>query len=461
MMSVCEAVKTNQAPAPPPAMLSAPVPRYTSYPTAPHFHGKIGEGHYRNWLRRLDPDAGVSVYAHIPYCDRLCWFCGCHTKQTKRYDPVAVYIGVLQREIDLLREAVGFAPRLCQLHLGGGSPSMLLDADLERLRATFERNFRFSADAQVSLELDPSDKTAEEFASLARFGITRASIGVQDFDDRVQRAINRPQTYAQTAAAVEALRNLDVTSINIDALYGLPYQSCKTIEKTIKQVIALAPDRIALFGYAHVPWMKKHQSLIPDEALPDGTERLAQAKVASDLLAASGYVSIGIDHFARPGDGLAVAAAQGRLRRNFQGYTDDHCTTLLGLGASSIGKLAEGYFQNEVATGQYMRSVADGVLPVVRGIALTAEDRLFGDVIEHIMCNFQFSLSALRMRHGPMVQRLVNRIRHVVQEDQFGLSEFDGDVFRVSKNARAYTRIVASWFDARLNASAARYSTAV
>ncbi len=442
-------------------MLSAPVPRYTSYPTAPHFHGRIGEGQYRSWLKRLDRDAGVSVYAHIPYCDRLCWFCGCHTKQTKRYDPVAIYIGVLQKEIELLREAVGFAPLLRQLHLGGGSPSMLRDADLERLRATFDQNFRFSPDAQVSLELDPSDKTAEEFASLARFGITRASIGVQDFDERVQRAINRPQSYAQTAGAVEALRNLGVSSINIDALYGLPYQSQKTIEQTIKQVIALEPDRIALFGYAHVPWMKKHQNLIPNEALPDTGERLAQAKIASDLLTANGYVSIGIDHFARPGDGLAVAAAQGRLRRNFQGYTDDHCATLLGLGASSIGKLAEGYFQNEVATARYMRSVTEGVLPVVRGIALTAEDRLYGDAIEQIMCNFQFSVAALRMRHGILVERLERRILDVIEEDRLGLSEFDGDVFKVSKSAKAYTRIVASWFDARLNANAARYSAAV
>ncbi len=441
--------------------LDAPVPRYTSYPTSPHFQDRIGEGHYRTWLKRLDRDGEVSVYAHIPYCDRLCWFCGCHTKQTQRYDPVAVYLGVLHKEIDLLRDAIGFTPLLRHLHLGGGSPSMLRDADLERLRSAFDKNFRFSPNAEVSLELDPSDKTAKEFASLARFGITRASIGVQDFDERVQAAINRPQSFAQTADAVEALRKLGVASLNIDALYGLPFQTRTTIEKTTRQVVTLAPDRIALFGYAHVPWMKKHQNLIPTEALPNVEERLVQAELARDILIAEGYVAIGIDHFARPEDGLAVAASCGRLHRNFQGYTEDQCPTLIALGASSIGKLPQGYVQNDIPTGAYMRKVTQGKLPVARGIALTPEDRMCGDAIEQIMCSFKFSIATLRARHGQLVDRIVQRAFDVVAADNQGLCEFDGDMFCVSQGSKAYTRIIASWFDMRLNAKAARYSTAV
>lgn len=439
----------------------APVPRYTSYPTAPHFHEGIGADQTRNWLEQLPASEGVSVYIHIPYCDRLCWFCGCHTKQTKRYDPVSIYVGVLCREISQMQQAVGFSPILSQLHLGGGSPSMLCERDLERLRTALETTFRFSADAQVSMELDPSDKSPEEFAGLARFGITRASIGVQDFDERVQAAINRPQTYAQTAGAVETLRRFDVSSINIDALYGLPYQTTKSLEKTLSQVISLAPDRIALFGYAHVPWMKKHQNLIPEETLPSEEERLAQAKIAREMLVANGYVPIGIDHFARPNDGLTKASQQGRLRRNFQGYTDDDCRTLLGLGASSIGRFQEGYIQNHVPTARYMRSVTEGQLPTARGIAFTPADRMHSDVIEQLMCNFRFSVTALHARHGQMVDRVTQQITEIIDGDRSALCQFDGDVFSVREPAKAYTRTVASWFDARLNTGTARYSAAV
>ena len=456
--------KTDQAPnstATLPAALRTPVPRYTSYPTAPHFHEGIGQEQTQRWLAHLPSAEGVSVYAHIPYCDRLCWFCGCHTKQTKRYDPVAVYVGVLCREIALVEQAIGFAPILSQLHLGGGSPSMLNERDLERLRAAFETAFRFSSDAQVSMELDPSDKSPEEFAALARFGVTRASIGVQDFNERVQAAINRPQTYAQTAGAVDTLRRFGVSSINIDALYGLPYQTAKSLEETLNQVISLAPDRIALFGYAHVPWMKKHQNMIPEDALPDEEERLEQAKLASGMLVASGYVSIGIDHFARPDDSLTRAAKEGRLRRNFQGYTDDDCRTLLGLGASSIGRFEEGYVQNHVPTAQYMRSVTEGRLPTARGIALSASDRLHSDVIEQLMCNFRFSVTALRARHGQIADRIAQQVAEISSGDRSTLCKFDGDEFSVRDPARAYTRTVASWFDARLNTGAARYSAAV
>lgn len=441
--------------------LSAPVPRYTSYPTAPHFHAGIGETHYRDWLRALPHDEGISLYIHIPYCDRLCWFCGCHTKMIQRYDPIPIYLKALAEEIALVRQALGFAPRLRQLHLGGGSPSLLRGPDLMRLREGLEKHFQLDAATSISMEIDPSDVVGSDFSDLKRFGVTRASIGVQDFDARVQTAINRPQSFEQTRDAVEGLRGIGIGSVNIDALYGLPYQSVETVERSMEQVISLAPDRVALFGYAHVPWVKTHQKMIPEDAMPGAGERLAQARAATRLLCDAAYIPIGIDHFARPGDGLARAVAANRLRRNFQGYTDDPCRTLIGLGASSIGRLPAGYVQNETPTGNYMRQVADGRLPIARGIELTAEDRLNSDIIEDLMCRFEVKISDIGRRHGALAGTLAQRMRALAAADGDGLVAFDGDCFAIRPDSRAFTRTVASWFDARLQDNNARYSVAV
>lgn len=441
--------------------LSAPVPRYTSYPTAPHFHQGIGEDNYRAWLRDLPRDDGVSVYIHIPFCDKLCWFCGCHTKQINRYDPIPVYLKAVEREIELFSEAAGFAPRLRQLHLGGGSPSMLREGDLARLRESLEKYFEIETDAQISVEVDPSDLAGETYSGLEAFAITRASIGVQDFDERVQQAINRPQSFEQTRLAVEGLRRAGAGSVNIDALYGLPFQTVETVGKSTELVASLNPDRIALFGYAHVPWMKKHQNMIPEEALPGSVERFEQAQAAADILEAHGYAAIGIDHFSKPGDALSVAAQEGRLRRNFQGYTDDPCQTLVGLGASSIGMLGQGYVQNETPTGNYMRLVSDGHLPVSRGVALTLDDHMYRDVIEQLMCQFEFRLTWLRGRHGERVSAVARQISERMEADPDGLADFDGDMFSVRPDARPFTRVVASWFDARMHDNEARYSAAI
>ncbi|MEM9471063.1 MAG: oxygen-independent coproporphyrinogen III oxidase [Pseudomonadota bacterium] len=441
--------------------LSAPVPRYTSYPTAPHFHDGVSEEDYRNWLATLPEDEGLSLYVHIPFCDRMCWFCGCHTKQINRYDPIPPYLSAVRQEIALLRDAIGFSPLLNRVHLGGGSPSMLKRDDLERLRRTIDSNFQLHDATEISIEIDPSDLSGEEFEAYGAFGITRASIGVQDFDERVQKAINRPQTFLQTAATVEGLRGVGVRSLNIDALYGLPYQSEETVSRSIEQVRTLEPDRVALFGYAHVPWMKPNQKLIPEAALPDAFARVRQATVASDILQDGGYLPIGMDHFALPQDSLAIAAGEGLLRRNFQGYTDDPCATLLGLGTSSIGRLPAGYVQNEPATGNYVRAVAAGQLPVSRGIELTAEDKLHADIIENLMCRYSFSLSALRRDHGSATDQLRTEILDALDADPHDLAGFDGDTFWIHPHGHGFVRTVASWFDTRMKQKAARYSMAV
>ncbi len=441
--------------------LSAPVPRYTSYPTAPHFHDGVSEEEYRNWLGKLPEEEGLSLYIHIPFCDRMCWFCGCHTKQINRYDPIPPYLSAVRQEIALLRQAIGFSPLLNRVHLGGGSPSMLKRDDLERLRNTIDSHFQLHEATEISIEIDPSDLSGEEFEAYRAFGVTRASIGVQDFDERVQEAINRPQTFMQTAATVEGLRDAGVRSLNIDALYGLPYQSEATVSRSIEQVRTLEPDRVALFGYAHVPWMKPNQKLIPEAALPDALARVRQASVASDILQDGGYLPIGMDHFALPQDSLAIATVEGRLRRNFQGYTDDPCATLLGVGASSIGRVPAGYVQNETATGNYVRSIASGQLPISRGIELTDEDKLHADIIENLMCRYSFSISALRRDHGLLTDQVISEIRDALDADPHDLAGFDGDTFWVQPHGRGFVRTVASWFDTRMKEKAARYSMAV
>lgn len=440
---------------------SAPVPRYTSYPTAPHFTDEVDEDTYRSWLAAADRAKPVSVYIHIPFCDKLCWFCGCHTKHTTRYEPIGSYLEVLEREIGLVAGALGFAPSIERLHLGGGSPSLVRPADMESLRKALEAAFRFAPSTEVSIEIDPSDANESLYQALAALGVTRASIGVQDFNADVQRAINRPQSFALTRNVVERLREAGTTSINIDALYGLPHQTLATLTDTLDKVISLEPDRIALFGYAHVPWMKKHQKLIDEKQLPGILERFRQARLAERLLIDAGYDQIGIDHFSRPGDGLAVAAAGGRLHRNFQGYTEDDCETLIGLGASSIGRTPFGYVQNIAATGQYSAKVSGGRLATGRGTALSADDIVRGKFIERLMCDFGVDLAAFREAYGPEAVCLISEAELAARNDRDGLCKLEDGHFSVPYPARPFVRTVASWFDAYMKRNQARYSVAV
>ncbi len=439
----------------------APVPRYTSYPTAPNFKSGFEESTYRNWLETLGRDEAVSVYLHIPFCDRLCWFCGCHTKHTQRYAPVEKYLNAVYREIELVGDAIGHKPRLAQLHLGGGSPSLLKSNDMAKLRSRLESAFQFDDRAQVSIELDPSDATSDMYDGLAALGVNRVSIGVQDFDPAVQNAINRPQTFEDTAEVIRVLRGMGISSINIDALYGLPNQTLETLERTMEDVLSLHPDRIALFGYAHVPWMKKHQNMIAEETLPSSPQRFRQARKAEAMLKQAGYMQIGIDHFAKSGDGLAAAARSGAIARNFQGYTDDPCKTLIGLGASAIGKTKDGYVQNIVATGQYETTVLDGKLPVSRGLAFTEDDRIRGYFIERLMSEFRVDLGDFRKRFGGDAIPVLREAALAVQADGDGHCRIDDDVFLIPEESWPFARTVASWFDAYLADEGGRFSAAL
>lgn len=439
---------------------STPVPRYTSYPTAPHFHAGIDTATYARWLAALPERATLSLYLHIPYCDRLCWFCGCHTKHTLRYEPVADYLLALYAEIARVSEHLRGHGKVTAIHLGGGSPTLLTPEDFGALKQKLADHFDIAPDAEISIEIDPNDLDDGRYDAMAEFGLTRASIGVQDFDPTVQRAINRIQTFEQTQNVVAAMRARNVRSVNLDLLYGLPFQTEAGLERTIAATLSMAPDRVALFGYAHVPWMKPHQKMIPETALPDRHARFAQAQLAADLLRASGMEAIGFDHFARPEDGLAVAAHNGRLRRNFQGYTEDGADALIGLGASAIGQLPQGYVQNITATGDYRKAVLGGNGATAKGFALMPADKLRAHAIMTLLCKFALSPRDFS-GFGEAGVALFHEIEAIALVDEDGLVEMAEGQFRVTDRGRPFVRSIAARLDSYFGQGAARHSLAV
>lgn len=443
------------------AKYSSAVPRYTSYPTAPHFHDAIGCGIYAQWLQELHSGHDLSLYIHIPYCDRLCWFCACHTKHTLKYEPITAYLAALKLEIEKIGSLVSRDVRVSAVHFGGGSPTMLRPDDMIALMADLRAAFTFRDDVEISVEMDPNDLDEPRYDALAAIGMTRASLGVQDFNPTVQKTINRIQTFEQTRSVVEAVRARGVHSVNCDILYGLPHQTLETLTSTVRDIVSLSPDRIALFGYAHVPWMKKHQTMIPEDILPGVEERFRQMTRAADLLIAAGYEPIGIDHFAKPGDTLAVAAREGRLRRNFQGYTDDAADALIGLGASSIGQLPQGYVQNMPATGEYQRLATEQGLTVVRGIALSDEDRMRALVIERIMCGFEFSFAEIRGLYPALAEEVIAEARLFAAANQDGICQIDAAKLVLTDLGKPFARSVAAVFDSYLSTGKGRHSIAV
>ncbi|MER9147130.1 oxygen-independent coproporphyrinogen III oxidase [Mesorhizobium opportunistum] len=437
------------------------VPRYTSYPTAPHFHAGVDAVVYRGWLEALEGGDEISLYLHIPYCDRLCWFCACHTKQTRHYEPVAAYLRSLYAEIATVGGLVTGKGRVRAVHFGGGSPTMLEPEDIVALGTVLRNSFAFLPGAKISVEIEPNDMDDARLDALAEIGTTRASLGVQDFDPKVQKAINREQSFLQTKAVVDGVRSRGVESVNLDLLYGLPHQTRESVSSTVAQALTLEPDRIALFGYAHVPWFKKHQTMIDEAWLPGPEERFAQSQLAAYAILDRGYEAIGLDHFAKPGDALAVAARAGALHRNFQGYTEDRCETLIGLGPSSISQFRQGYAQNMPSTSEYRRMVDDGGLAAVRGIALSDDDRVRGWIIERLMCDFAFSAIDLVERFGEAGQRLLLQSSSMALHDPVRLLELDGDRFVVPAESRPFVRSIAARFDKYFETGTARHSAAV
>lgn len=422
-------------------------PRYTSYPTAVQFHNGINADFSRSALQNLSVEKPVSVYVHIPFCERLCWYCACRTQGTKSHRPVSAYLEGLLQEIKMLREMLPEGVRMGRLHWGGGTPTILLPDEVAVLANAIKDVFQVDDPFEFSVEIDPTLVDKDKISALSDAGMNRASVGIQDFDPKVQQAIGRLQSLEQTADCVADLRAAGIQSLNTDILYGLPHQTPESVKETLTRVQSLNPDRIALYGYAHVPWMAKRQQMIDEAALPGGPARRGLFDQMAERLETSGYDAIGIDHFAKPGDTLAEAAATGRLRRNFQGYTTDSCDTLIGLGASSISKFAGGYAQNAPRSSHYLRMISEGRLATQRGVAVSETDRMRARAIEMVMCDFKVDKTELEESFGPLTRALDKNIDDILLEYGRFVEPTDTG-FTVHNKQRALARLIARKFDA-------------
>lgn len=446
-----------------------PGPRYTSYPTAPHFGPEFGEVQFRDAVRRSNEEPiprELSLYVHIPYCHSPCFYCGCNRIITRDYARGEVYLARLQREIAQVAPLFERDRQVIQLHLGGGTPNFLAPRLLGELVDCLGRQFSFSRDRQrdFSIELDPRWVTPDDIAMLAAIGFNRASLGVQDFDPQVQQAVNRIQGVDETLAIIDACRCYGMRSINVDLIYGLPMQTLEGFGRTLDTVIDARPDRLAIYGYAHLPQMFRAQRQIDDAQLPSPEEKLALLGLAVQKLSAAGYKYIGMDHFALPEDDLARAQRSGDLHRNFMGYTTHAQTDLVGFGVSAIGNIGETFVQNHRDLPSWEAAVDAGRLPVWRGLTLDADDVLRADVIQQLMCQGQVDVAAVERVHdiefASYFRDDLARLLPLV-EDQ--LVECSPEYVRATTRGRALLRIIAMCFDRYLQQpqQPARYSRTI
>ncbi|OYU40874.1 MAG: oxygen-independent coproporphyrinogen III oxidase [Pseudorhodobacter sp. PARRP1] len=440
-------------------LFDARVPRYTSYPTAPQFSGAVGPADFTRWITAIPAGTEVSLYIHVPFCRRLCWFCACRTQGTVSDDPVRAYARVLKAEIELLRERLPPGIRLAKLHWGGGTPTMLAPELIRDLAAQIFDVAPMAEGGTFSVEIDPMEIDAPRLDALVAAGMNRASIGVQDFDPEIQTAIGREQPYETTLAVAQMIRARGVASLNADILYGLPHQTPARIADSVQKLLALSPDRVALYGYAHVPWMSRRQQMIPSDAMPTPEERLDLFEVARQMFVADGYAEIGIDHFAKPTDSMAQAAKAGRLRRNFQGYTDDTSPILIGLGASSISRFPQGYAQNAPATAAHTKAIRAGQFSTERGHAFAGEDGLRGRLIEALMCDFHINRAEI-LRDFAVTPEQLDALLTSAAAAFPQMLVLDAAGLSIPETSRPLTRMVARMFDAYDHARA-KHSAAV
>lgn len=440
-------------------LFDARVPRYTSYPTAPQFAGGVGDQTFVEWIEAIPAGSSISLYMHVPFCRRLCWFCACRTQGTSSDEPVRAYAKVLKAEIALLKRHLAPGVRLSRLHWGGGTPT-LMPADMMRdLAATVFDVVPMAEGAEFSVEIDPNEVDAARLDALVASGMNRASIGVQDFDPEIQKVIGREQSYELTKEVADMIRDRGVPSLNADILYGLPFQTNTRIADSVQKLLTLSPDRVALYGYAHVPWMSRRQQMIPSDAIPTPQERLNLFETARKLFVWDGYDEIGIDHFARPTDGMAKATKAGTLRRNFQGYTDDTAPVLVGLGASSISRFPQGYAQNASATAAHTKAIREGHFSTHRGHAFSGEDQLRGRIIEALMCDFRVDRAEILACFAVTQARLDQLLADAAAAFP-GMVTLDDSGLAIPSQARPLTRMVARAFDA-YDQSKAQHSAAI
>jgi oxygen-independent coproporphyrinogen-3 oxidase len=442
-------------------LLASRVPRYTSYPTAPHFSPAVNAATGESWLRKLPARMPLSLYVHIPFCDTLCWFCGCHTKVVNVYTPVASYLELILADLARVAAITGRDHPVTHIHFGGGSPTLLKPEDFTVIAEQIRKSFPVARDAEFAVEIDPRGLGDEMIIAMAKAGVNRASIGVQDIDPVVQRAVNRIQPFDVTKSVIDKLRAVGIENLNVDIMYGLPHQTIAHVEKTVEAMVSLHPNRLAVFGYAHVPHMKKHMALIDEKVLPSTDERIAQFDRAQSALIAAGYEPIGLDHFALPCDPMAIAARNGVLSRNFQGYTTDTAPALIGIGASAISSLPQGYLQNETDVPKYRELIKAGKLPTTRGVALTPEDKIRRAIIERLMCSLRVDLAELARQLDFVPERFSPEVSRLRELQKLGFVNVDGWKISVPADERAAVRLICAVFDEYLDPAAARHALAV
>ena len=444
-----------------------PGPRYTSYPTAPHFHDGYGQSQLQAAIARSNASARpLSLYVHVPYCTSPCFYCGCNRVISRDRSKGEHYVDQVLREADRAAPLFDPAREVIQLHLGGGTPNFLEPAQLRRLLEGLGRRFRFSARAErdFSIELDPRSVSVADITGLAALGFNRASLGVQDFDPDVQHAINRVQGVDDTMAILQACRDSGMRSVNVDLIYGLPKQTLAGFGRTLDTVMAVRPDRLAIYGYAHLPHMFKAQRQILDADLPDPDQKLALLGLAVERLSAAGYQYIGMDHFALPEEDLARAQRAGSLHRNFMGYTTHADTDLLGLGVSAISRIDNSYSQNPRDLKDWEARLEAGGLPVWRGLELDADDVLRAALIQELMCHGRVDGRALGRRHGVDFDRyFADELQALRRLEQDGLASCRDGVVAATRQGRPLLRLIAMCFDRYLKApqQPARYSRAI
>ncbi|MFC7698385.1 oxygen-independent coproporphyrinogen III oxidase [Bradyrhizobium sp. GCM10028915] len=425
----------------------ARLPWYTIYPTVAQFSKAVGGDACERWLQQLPLDQSVSLYFHIPFCRSICWYCGFARSITRRHSPILDFLGVLRGEIDLVAAQVAQPLPVSDVHFGGGTPTLIEPTEFRRLMELLRRRFAISNTAAIAVEIDPRTFTLATCEGLAAAGVNRASLGVQSFDPIVQKAINRVQSEAQTERVVQSLRQHGVMRVNFDLIYGLPNQTVQSCVQTATTALAMRPDRLAVFGYAHVPSFKKNQRLIDEAALPDSHARAEQAAAMANTLTAAGYRQIGLDHFALPHDELALAQKAGRLRRNSLGYSADTCNKVIGFGPSAIGRLGEGYVHNEVTAGSYSGQINAGRLATSKGYCLSLEDRVRAAIIERLMCDFEVDVPAICVAHGFDPVGLLGSGERLAMLAEDGIVEMEKGFLRVRPEHRFLTRAVAAAFD--------------
>lgn len=437
------------------AKYDRPGPRYTSYPTVPawtpEFDGEaLGQ--------KLDEAASagdhlpLSLYAHLPFCREMCTYCGCNVVISSNRERHEEYVEVIRAEIDLVADRLGGRNELLQIHYGGGTPTSLDEALLLHLWDKITERFRISRDAEIAVEIDPVVTSREQLALLRGMGFNRLSLGVQDFTPEVQRAVNRIQSVEETDRLVDYARALGYGGINFDLIYGLPYQRLETFKETIDEVIRLSPDRVAIFSYAHVPHLRAHQRKIDERTLPQGEEKYALFEHARDRLLSEGWVAIGMDHFAKETDELAIAQRERRLSRSFQGYTVRQASDIVAVGATAIADLQGAYAQNVRPLGEYYEAIRAGRFATEKGAWLTPDDRLRRDAITQIMCNFHLDLQALGRAHGvDATSALQGSLEQLREMEEDGLVRIGADEVEVTQLGQAFVRPIAMAFDAWLD----------